>query len=264
LQAVSVTEWSANVAQQLLARHGIVTRETALAENLPGGYNMIYPALRKMEESGWIRRGMFVTGLGGAQFAIPGAVDMLRSLRIDPEMPEGVALAATDPANPYGTVLPWTRMEAGADEAAALQPSADQAPALQASAPHAMARVSGATVVLVNGQLVAFLRRRNPGIRVFLPESEPERGAIAGKLAKQLAELAIRRQQGRRSGLLIGKVNEMPAREHPIGRFLEDAGFVDTALGYQMRRLARIAPSINEPEELEEPEQNMPETAEGA
>jgi ATP-dependent helicase Lhr and Lhr-like helicase len=265
-QAVSVTEWSANVAQQLLARHGIVTRETALAENLPGGYNMIYPALRKMEESGWIRRGMFVTGLGAAQFAMPGAVDMLRSLRIDPEMPEGVALAATDPANPYGTVLPWTRMEAGADDAAAHQPSAGQtpAPALQAAAPHAMARVSGATVILVNGQLAGFLRRRNPAIRVFLPEAEPERSATADKLAKQLAELAVRRQQGRRSGLLIAKVNEVPAREHPIGRFLEDAGFVDTALGYQMRRLASIAPSINEPEELEEPEQNMPETAEGA
>ena len=117
-----------------------------------------------------------------------------------------------------------------------------------------MARVSGATVILVNGQLAGFLRRRNPAIRVFLPEAEPERSATADKLAKQLAELAVRRQQGRRSGLLIAKVNEVPAREHPIGRFLEDAGFVDTALGYQMRRLASIAPSINEPEELEEPE----------
>jgi ATP-dependent Lhr-like helicase len=260
-QSVSVTEWSANVAQQLLARHGIVTRETALAENLPGGYNMIYPALRKMEESGWIRRGMFVTGLGAAQFAVPGAVDMLRSLRVDPEVPESVALAATDPANPYGTVLPWTRMEAGEDEPSGFESSGVQAPALPASAPHAMARVSGATVILVNGQLAGFLRRRNPSIRVFLPEAEPERSAVVGKLAKQLAELAIRRQQGRRSGLLIGKVNEMPSREHSIGRFLEGAGFVDTALGYQMRRLASIAPSINEPEELEEPEQNIPETA---
>jgi ATP-dependent helicase Lhr and Lhr-like helicase len=245
---VSVTEWSANVAQQLLARHGIVTRETALAENLPGGYNTIYPALRKMEESGWIRRGMFITGLGAAQFAMPGAVDMLRSLRVDPEMPESVALAATDPANPYGTVLPWTRPESPDD----------------AAAPHAMARVSGASVVLINGHLAGFLRRRNPSIRAFLPESEPEHSAIAYQLAKQLAELAVRRQQGRRSGLLIGKINEQPAREHPLGRFLEDAGFVGTGLGYQMRRLASIAPSIHEPDESDQQEQNPPETAEGA
>ena len=259
LQSVSVTEWSANVAQQLLARHGIVTRETALAENLPGGYNLIYPALKKMEESGWTRRGMFVTGLGAAQFAMPGAVDMLRSLRVDPEVPESVALAATDPANPYGTVLPWLPMDAAEDKESAPPRSGPQP-----LGSHGMARVSGATVILVNGQLAAFLRRRNPSIRVFLPEGEPERSAIAGKLAKQLAELAIRRQQGRRSGLLIGNVNEVPARKHPIGRFLEDVGFVDTALGYQMRRLPSILASISEPEELADPEQNIPETAEGA
>src|SRR6202043_2592989 len=111
LEPITVTQWSANVAQQLLVRHGIVLRETAIAENIPRGYPTIYPDLKTMEDSGWVRRGMFVAGLGAAQFAMPAAVDMLRSLRSEPEIPESLFLAATDPANLYGTVLPWPRRE---------------------------------------------------------------------------------------------------------------------------------------------------------
>jgi ATP-dependent helicase Lhr and Lhr-like helicase len=227
LETVSPTEWSANMAQQLLARNGIVMRETALAENIPGGYPIIYPALRKMEESGWIRRGMFVAGLGAAQFAMNSAVDMLRTLRTDPERPEVVHITATDPANPYGAVLPWPREEEGA--------------------PHAMSRTSGASVVLVNGRLAAFLRRRNPAIRVLLPENEPERSHAAREVARKLAEVAIRRQ-GKRTGLLIGEIEGVPAREHFLARFLEEAGFVLTAAGFQMRR---VAPVVEIPEHEE-------------
>ena len=104
-------------------------RETAAAENIPGGYNSIYPALRTMEESGWIRRGMFVAGMGAAQFALPAAVDILRSLRCEPPTPEAVYLSATDPANPYGNLLPWPRarkrFERGADWQTATEQSAD-------------------------------------------------------------------------------------------------------------------------------------------
>jgi ATP-dependent Lhr-like helicase len=222
---ISPTQWSANVAQQLLVRHGIVMRETAIAENIPGGYNTIYPALRTMEDSGWVRRGMFVAGLGAAQFAMPAAVDMLRNLRTEPEIPEAVCLAATDPANPYGTLLPWPAGQENSSEAAGH---------------HSMSRVSGATVILVNGALAAFARRRNPSIQVFLPDSEPEKSQVAGQLAKKLAELAVRRQT-RRQGLLIGAIDNAPAREHFLARFLEDAGFVNTTLGFQMRRVTSIA-----------------------
>ena len=218
---VSSTEWTANIAQQLLARHGIVMRETALAENIPGGYPVIYPALKTMEENGSLRRGMFVAGMGAAQFAHPSAIDMLRSLRTEPERPEALHLAACDPANPYGSLLPW--------------PGAN----------HAMARAAGASVVLINGQLAAFLRRRNPAIRVLLPENEPERTRFARQLAKSLAEVAIRRQT-RRSGLLIGEIDDAPARDHFLARFLEEAGFVPSPLGFQMRH-------IQEPRDIQEP-----------
>jgi ATP-dependent Lhr-like helicase len=215
LTAASPTEWSAHMAQQLLARHGIVMRETAAAENVPGGYPAIYPALKTMEENGRIRRGMFVAGLGAAQFAQTAAIDLLRTLRGEPERPETLLLAATDPANPYGSLLAWP-------------------------VNHAMARAAGASVVLINGQLAAFLRRGNASIRVMLPENEPERTRFARELARKLAEAAIRRQT-RRSGLLIGEINDAAAGEHFLARFLEEAGFVASPLGFQMRRQAETA-----------------------
>jgi ATP-dependent helicase Lhr and Lhr-like helicase len=218
--AITPTQWSANVAQQLLQRHGILMRETAIAENIPGGYNTIYPALKTMEDSGWVRRGMFVAGLGAAQFAMPAAVDMLRSFRIDPVSAEVLNLSATDRANPYGSLIPWPKIDGESDDA---------------NTHHSMARTAGASVILINGQLAAFIRRRNPSIRVFLPETEPERGLFARELSKKLAELAIRRMN-RRQGLLIGEINGSPAREHVLGAHLQDAGFVNTVLGFQMRR----------------------------
>ena len=79
-----------------------MTRETVAAESIPGGFSAVYDVLKAMEEAGRIRRGYFVGGLGGAQFALPAAVDLLRSFRDVPEEPRHVVLAATDPANPYG------------------------------------------------------------------------------------------------------------------------------------------------------------------
>lgn len=212
------TEWSANVAQQLLVRHGIVMRETAVAEDVTGGYSAVYPALKQMEESGWIRRGMFVAGLGAAQFAMTAGIDLLRSLRrpSGDAKPEALFLAATDPANPYGALLPWPRT---ADEVQ-----------------HGMSRSSGASVVLVHGTLAAYLRRKNPSLRVFLPEEEPEHTSYARALAAELARMAMLDQQRSRYGLLISEINGQPAREHFIARFIVEAGFVETAMGYQMRR----------------------------
>ncbi len=99
-----------------------------------------------------------------------------------------------------------------------------------------MSRTKGAGIILINGVLAAFLRRRNPAIQIFLPENEPERTQFARELSKKLAELAIRRQ-GRRSGLLISDINNEPARDHFLARFLEESGFTPSAFGYQMRRI---------------------------
>src|SRR4029077_1805803 len=87
-------------AEQLLMRHGVVTRGAAVAERVRGGFAGVYPVLKAFEEAGRCRRGYFVEGLGGAQFAHPGAVDRLRGL--GPADGAVHLLAATDPANPYG------------------------------------------------------------------------------------------------------------------------------------------------------------------
>jgi ATP-dependent Lhr-like helicase len=261
---ITATQWSANMAQQLLLRHGIVLRETAIAENVPRGYATIYPALKTMEDSGWVRRGMFVAGLGAAQFAMPAAVDMLRSLRSEPDTPEVLFLAATDPANLYGTVLPWPRRQSGGlpdspedtPTKAEIQLKAETQPKAGSDAPpnvdaipantadsstsRSMSRTSGAGVILINGVLAAFLRRRSQEIQVFLPDAEPLRSQFARELARKLADLAIRRQ-GRKTGLLVGSINGEPAREHLLARFLEESGFVNTAAGFQMRRIAPLA-----------------------
>ncbi|MDP9055152.1 MAG: DEAD/DEAH box helicase, partial [Acidobacteriota bacterium] len=235
---ISAAEWSAATAQQMLVRNGIVMRETAAAENVPGGYAAIYPALKTMEENGWVRRGMFVASMGAAQFATSAAVDMLRSLRRPAERNETIHLAASDPANPYGSLLPW----------------------LENSSEHNMARAAGASVVLANGKLVAFLRRRNPAIRVFLPDEEPERSQAARDLAKKMAEIGIRRQ-ARRSGLLIETIDDTRAGEHFLGRFLEESGFVLTASGYQLRRMALATLIAETPGPEEEKEDEFEESA---
>ena len=163
----SATEWSHAMAQQLLTRYGVVFRETAHAENLPGGFSAIYDVMKALEESGKIRRGYFAADLGATQFAMPAAVDLLRSLRVqqDPEKVEMLQLAATDPANPYGALLRW--------------PAAPDAGS-------SLTRSVGARVILCDGALVAYLRRGNPNLQVFLPEEEPQRSQVARSLAEFL------------------------------------------------------------------------------
>ena len=125
-----------------------------------------------------------------------------------------------------------------------------------------MSRTKGAGIILINGVLAAFLRRRNPAIQVFLPENEPERTQFARELAKKLAELAIRRQ-GHRSGLLIAEINAEPARDHFLSRFLEESGFTPSAFGYQMRRITSMLPSQDEstPEENSDTDDDLSESA---
>ena len=94
-------------AVALLERHGLLTREAIRGEGVPGGFAGMYKVLKAMEEAGRVRRGYFVAGMGGAQFAVPGAVDRLRAFREPPPRPDVCVLAATDPANAYGVALPW-------------------------------------------------------------------------------------------------------------------------------------------------------------
>ncbi len=221
----SATEWSHAEAHQLLQRYGVVFRETAHAENLPGGFSAIYDVMKALEEAGKIRRGYFAAELGATQFALPSALDLLRSLRTkrpdtDPEM---LVLAATDPANPYGALLKWPQpMEGGS-----------------------LTRSVGARVVLADGALTAYLRRGNPNLQVFLPEEDPQRTQITRALARYFVVMAQAgsgrigepgTDQSGRVGMLIQSINGTPVAEHPMARALLDAGFQAAPMGFNLRR----------------------------
>ena len=214
--AVSPTEWSTATAQQLLARYGVVTRDVAAAEGITGGFSAVYDVLKALEDAGRIRRGYFVAGVGATQFALPAALDLLRSLRELPEQAEVVSLAATDPANPYGTTLPWPGA-AGENDAA-----------------RRTTRSVGSLVILVNGALGAYISRGARQLQVFLPEDEPARSTVGRGVAGRLAALA------REGGMLIEEVSGIPTAEHPIAPFLTAAGFSPSAMGFMMRRSAAL------------------------
>ena len=212
---VSPTEWSAALAQQLLARYGVVSRETAAAEWIPGGFGAVYAVLKALEESGRVRRGYFAAEVGAMQFALPAALETLRTLREEPTTPEVVSLAATDPANPYGAILMW--------------PTGD-APG------RGPTRSVGASVILVNGAVAAWLARGGRQLAVYLPDDEPSRSLVAREVATRLAATATI------GGLLVAEINGRPAGEHPLAAFLVEAGFSVSAMGFNVRR--RHAPQI--------------------
>ncbi len=217
----SVTSWSTAMAQQLLSRHGVVTRETAAAEMVPGGFTPIYQVLKAMEEAGRIRRGYFVAGLGAAQFALPPAVDLLRTMREVPDVARTVVLAATDPANPYGASVKW--------------PAAD-APDAERAEGRGPTRSAGARVILVDGFLAGYLRRGERDVLVFPPEAEPRRSQVVRSVARALRHAALARDEGRR-GMLLETMNGLPAGDHPMAHLFTSAGFVRAANGLQLRPL---------------------------
>ena len=198
---------------------GVLTREVAAAEGIFGGFSAVYDVLKALEDAGRIRRGYFVGGVGATQFALPAALDLLRSLKEPPEDPEVAVLAATDPANPYGTILKWPA-SAPDDGEGGRGPT----------------RTVGSLVVLVNGALAAYISRGARQLLVFLPEDEPARSMTARALAAKLASLA--RDDEFRVALLIGEINGVPSSEHPLAPYLVDAGFSPSAMGFQMRRHA--------------------------
>jgi ATP-dependent Lhr-like helicase len=240
------TAWLTATTQQLLERHGVVTRESLAAENVTGGFSAIYPVLKAMEESGRVRRGYFVTGLGAAQFALPGAVDRLRSLRDTAEELEVVVLSATDPANPYGATLKWpehssggSRRSAGRRKKAATQASvasgepAGAIPATAAAAGRGPTRTVGATVVLVNGAVAAYVAKGDRQLVTFLPDAEPERSKTAQAIARVLIERARTSGGEGPRGMLIEEIDGRPPADHPLARHLVDAGFLAGAFGFQ-------------------------------
>ncbi|TLF85166.1 DEAD/DEAH box helicase, partial [Nonomuraea sp. KC401] len=230
-------------AEVLLERHGVVTRGSVTSERLPGGFSPVYQVLRAYEESGRCRRGYFVEGLGGAQFALPGAVDRMRAMApgIAPSAPaftpetglgpgtahgpglggwaasagagrsgdsgrRAVVLAAADPANPYGAALPW--------------------PQHPGDVGHKPGRKAGSLVVLVDGHLVLYVER---GGKTLLSFSDDER------LQPAVDALALAVRDGALGKLTVERADGGSIVDSPLAAALEAAGFHPTPRGLRLR-----------------------------
>jgi ATP-dependent helicase Lhr and Lhr-like helicase len=199
-------------AELLLNRYGVLTKGAVAAEEVPGGFAMLYKVLTAFEDAGRCQRGYFVESLGGAQFAVASTVDRLRSYLdgVDPERREyhAVVMAAADPANPYGAALPWPAQGPG--------------------------RKAGALVAIVDGELVWFLERGGRTLLSFTDDADAHAAAAAA-----LADLV---SAGRVQSFLVEKVNGVPVLEPGaegeraiVQDALTGAGFARTPRGLRLR-----------------------------
>jgi ATP-dependent Lhr-like helicase len=227
-------------AEQLLQRHGIVTRGAVMAEHVAGGFAGVYAVLKAFEESGKCRRGYFVEGLGGAQFALPGAVERMRALVERPPAPPGLetptagaglssfepqarstprsvgdlrseqthVLAASDPANPYGAALPWPERESERQG-------------------HRPGRKAGAVVVLVDGNLVVYVEKGGRTLLTFAEQPELLRPAVDA--------LALAVREGVLGKLAVERADGAAIFDTPLALALAEAGFHQSPRGLRLR-----------------------------
>jgi ATP-dependent Lhr-like helicase len=212
------------LAELLLERYGIVTREQVLAEGIKGGFAMLYDTLCNLETLGVCRRGYFVEGMGGAQFALPGAVERLRAGRspigrgsgrpqggpssagggrgagAGDERGRALVIAAADPAQPYGAALSWPKRE-GRER----RPS----------------RVAGAYVVSIADEPALYVERGGRGL-LTLTGGRDEDAAVVAEALRALAD-AVR--AGRVPKLALERIDGEPAIASSLAETLLELGF---------------------------------------
>jgi len=199
------------LGETLLERYGVVTRGAVQAEGVVGGFALVYRTLSGFEETGRCRRGYFIDGLGAAQFAGGGTIDRLRSFAVAAESAgrrhqTALTLAATDPANPYGAVLPW--------------------PPLAEGTGHRPGRKSGAVVVLVDGVLVLYIERGGKSVLSYATDD-----ALLSAASTSLAAVV---KAGRIDKIAVETVNGVFVIGTPVGTQLQGAGFTLTPKGLRL------------------------------
>ena len=249
------------LTQVLLERHGVLTRAVAPSESATRAFRDVYRVLRELEERGAVRRGYFVEGLGGSQFALPGAVDQLRTdaadrarahaddaettapaVVVDPladvvatvpppgsgasgRAPAALLLAATDPANPYGAALAWPPTTASSDDGPAHRPG----------------RKAGAVVVLVDGDLLLYVERGGRTVLSFGSATAPGSpdAPVSPRLLAAAGELARNVRAEKLGRVLVQRVDGVPAlqaasQRTPLASALLAAGFAVTPRGLRV------------------------------
>lgn len=210
-----VTVRAAAASELLLERYGVLTRGSVMTEGTPGGFALAYRVLSGMEDGGSVRRGYFIEGLGGAQFARSATIDRLRQAALpdDPDptrAPVVVTLAATDPANPYGAALAWPEVAGNLEKK------------------HRPGRKAGGLVTLVDGRLVLFMERGGKSLLGFSAEEST--------LAAAIDSLAAVVRAGRVDRLAIERFNGEFVLASAVSAALRAAGFTETPRGLRLRR----------------------------
>ncbi|WBL19240.1 ATP-dependent helicase [Citricoccus sp. NR2] len=231
-------------AEALLDRYGVITRGSVQAEQLPGGFATQYRLLTRMEEAGQVRRGYFIDRLGAAQFSTAATVDRLRGFTASEQSstrrsaPVAVALAATDPANPYGAALPWPDTAASA---AGNSGTSGTTGISGTSGRHRPGRKAGAMVVLVDGELVLYLERGGRSVLNFIDDacaphdaSAPDDDA-ADTLRAAARALHAALTAARVPRLSTERVNGEPVLGTPLAAALIEAGFYSSPSGVRFR-----------------------------
>nr|WP_245933257.1 DEAD/DEAH box helicase [Arthrobacter livingstonensis] len=207
--AAQTTLRSHALAELFLDRYGVVTRGSVMAAGLTGGFGLMYKVLARLEETGKCRRGYFIEHLGAAQFAVPATVDRLRTFSEDaalnPRPPQALALAATDPANPYGAALAWPPLDSG----------------------HRPGRKAGALVVMVDGALVLYVERGGKTLLCFSDDG-PAVSLAAGALVQVV-------KRGGVDKLAIEKVNGAGILDTPLAAALLASGAYSSPSGVRIR-----------------------------
>lgn len=199
-QQPSDTEQLMSWCQTLLERYGVVSREAVTAETLPGGFTPLYQTFKALEESGKVRRGYFVEGMSGIQFAWAPTVDRLRAERSE-DRQRAFVLSTPDPANPYGALLPWPENKG--------RPR----------------RASGTKLVIVDGHPVFFLEKGGKKMTTFPQAGEPSTLETALDGLREIA------QSMRGRTLRLQEIDGEPARRSEIAAKLLHYGFKDNYQG---------------------------------
>jgi ATP-dependent Lhr-like helicase len=189
------------IANMLLERYGVAGRQHASCEELRGGFSAIRDVFMAMEEKGKVRRGYFVEGIGGIQYGLPAAIETLRARRAPGEEPEVLLIPTIDPANPYGTLLPWPELRA------------------EQGTPR---RIAGARLALVDGRPIIFIDRGAKRAIVFC-DPEAEQTAEDLRRVAPLLRLVAKQQRGRY--LRLERIDGKAANQSPLMPIFREIGF---------------------------------------
>lgn len=225
----SSTVQAVALVESLLDRYGVVTRDIALAAGVPGGLSMLYPVLKAMEEAGDLARGMFVEGMGPAQFAQRETVEALRAFArpADTSAPASlVALPADDPACLFGVGIPWPEV---VWEAVGEAPAVDSA--LVAARP---ARREGALVVIADGSPVLWAAPRLKSLLAFSADEKLLEAAVAGLVASVRAALKREGASAARRKIVVEHFNGRDVLATPAASWLQSAGLVRLPDGFRL------------------------------